>query len=52
MLGVLYLAVYELAGCLVAERLFRRRGLQIRLWLGLTLGCGMLMWFPSLFAFS
>ena len=51
MLGVLYLAVYELAGCLIAERLFSRRGLQTRLWLGLTLGCGMLMWFPSLFAF-
>ena len=51
MLGVLYLAVYELAGCLIAERVFSRRGLQTRLWLGLTLGWGMLMWFPSLFAF-
>ena len=51
MLGILYLAVYELSGCAIAERLFRRRGLMTRLWLGLTLGCGMLMWFPSLFAF-
>jgi len=52
MLGILYLAVYELAGCVVAERLFAECGRQTRLWLGLTLGCGMLMWFPSLFAFA
>ncbi|MBO4298669.1 MAG: hypothetical protein J5998_07700 [Clostridia bacterium] len=52
MLGIIYLALYEASGCLIANRLFARRGLQTRLWLGLTLGCGMLMWFPSLFAFA
>ena len=52
MLGVLYFVLFELSGCLIAERLFRGKGLQTRLWLGLTLGCGMLMWFPSLFAFA
>lgn len=52
MLGLVYLALYEIAGCAVANRLFAGRGRQTRLWLGLTLGCGMLMWFPSLFAFA
>ena len=52
MLGVVYLALYELAGCVIVERLFAGRGRQTRLWLGLTLGCGMLMWFPSLLAFA
>ena len=51
MVGIIYLAAYELCGALIAERLFSGRGRQIRLWLGMTLGCGMLMWFPSLFAF-
>ncbi len=52
MLGMICLAAYGLAGCVITGRLFARRGLQTRLWLGLTLGCGMLMWFPSLFAFA
>ena len=52
MLGILYFALFELSGCLIAERLFSEKGIQTRLWLGLTLGCAMLMWFPSLFAFA
>ena len=52
MTGIVYLAAYELAGCVIIERLFAGRGFQTRLWLGLTLGWGMLMWFPSLFAFA
>lgn len=51
MLGIAYLALYELCGAVIAARLFSRYGRMTRLWLGLTLGCAMLMWFPSLFAF-
>ena len=49
--GGLYLTAFELCGALIAARLMKRRGFMTRLWLGLTLGCAMLMWFPSLFAF-
>ena len=50
--GILYLVLFEASGCVIADRLFRDRGKMTRLWLGMTLGCGMLMWFPSLFAFA
>lgn len=49
--GMAYLAAYELCGVLIAARLMKKHGLLTRLWLGLALGCAMLMWFPSLFAF-
>lgn len=52
MLGWIYLAVFERCGVTVTERLMRRYGRMTRLWLGLALGLGMLMWFPSLFAFA
>ena len=50
--GGLYLTAFELCGVLIAARLMKRHGFMARLWLGLTLGCAMLMWFPSLFAFA
>ena len=49
--GLILLVGFEAGGCLVAERLFAGKSRLIRLWLGLSLGLGMLMWFPSLFAF-
>ena len=50
--GILLLLGFEACGVTIAGRLFARKSLLIRLWLGLSLGLGMLMWFPSLFAFA
>ena len=51
-IGGLYLTAFELCGVLIAARLMKRHGFMTRLWLGMTLGVMMLMWFPSLFAFA
>ncbi len=50
--GLLLLLGFEAAGCVLAEALFRRRSMLIRLWLGLTAGLLMMLWFPSLFAYA
>jgi hypothetical protein len=49
--GILLLAGFELMGVLAAWRLFSRCGTLSRVWLGLSLGLVMMMWFPALFAF-
>lgn len=51
MLGVVLLAVFLASGCAISDALLRRQGRMTRLWLGLSCGCAMMMWFPSLFAF-
>ena len=50
--GLAYLLIYLLSGCALVWALAPRRGLCTRLWLGLSAGMAMLMWFPSLYAFA
>ena len=49
--GFLLLCGFLASGCIVSQRLFTQKSMLIRGWLGFSLGLGMLMWFPSLFAF-
>lgn len=49
--GVLLLAGFEFCGAAAAWKLAYRRGMIVRIWLGLCLGLVMMMWFPALFAF-
>ncbi len=51
MMGYVYLAAFEACGVVISERLLKRYGRMVRLWIGLCFGLGMLMWLPSLFAF-
>ena len=51
MRGFILLAVFLISGCAVSDALLSRRGRMTRLWLGLSAGFAMMMWFPSLFAF-
>lgn len=51
MMGYLYFAAFEACGIVISERLMRRYGRMVRLWLGLCGGLLLLMWLPSLFAF-
>ena len=50
--GILLLAGFEFCGVAAAWKLAQRRGLVTRVWLGLSLGLVMMMWFPALFAFA
>jgi len=50
--GLLLLLGFEAAGFAAADALFPRRSRLVRLWLGLTAGLLMMMWFPSLFAYA
>ena len=50
--GILYLIIYCFSGLALSWALCPRRGLGTRLWLGLSAGCVMLMWLPSLWAFA
>ena len=52
MLGVLYLAVYLLAGCIMIRALLPQKHVSVRIWLGLALGILMMMWLPALMAFA
>ena len=52
MLGFVLLAVFLASGCTLMDALLRRQGRMTRLWLGLSCGFAMMMWFPSLFAFA
>lgn len=49
--GILFFSAFEICGAAVSERLAARRGVIVRVWLGLCLGLIMMMWFPALFAF-
>ncbi len=49
--GLLLLSCFLICGILCADGLFHSRYGLIRLWLGLCLGLGMMMWFPALAAF-
>lgn len=46
------LLVYLIVGLLLAWLLFADRRIAVRLWLGLVIGCVLLMWLPCLFAFA
>ena len=52
MLGFVLLAAFLAGGCTLMDALLRRQGRMTRLWLGLSCGFAMMMWFPSLFAFA
>ena len=52
MLGFVLLAAFLASGCALMDALLRRQGRMTRLWLGLSCGFAMMMWFPSLFAFA
>jgi len=52
MMGYVALAAFEGCGVVISSRLFKRYGRMTQLWLGLCIGLIMLMWLPSLFAFS
>ncbi|MDD7414189.1 MAG: hypothetical protein PUK86_13410, partial [bacterium] len=52
MLGFVLLAAFLASGCTLMDALLRRQGRMTRLWLGLSCGFAMMMWFPSLFAFA
>ncbi len=43
MLGILYLAVYLLAGCIMIRALLPQKRATVRIWLGLALGILMMM---------
>ncbi len=49
--GILLLAGFECCGVAAAWKLAGRRGEITRVWLGMSLGLVMMMWFPALFAF-
>jgi hypothetical protein len=49
--GILFLSAFEACGAFITERLAAKRGVIVRVWLGLCLGLMMMMWFPALFAF-
>ena len=50
-MGYLYLLLFEFCGLVIADRLLSRYARSVRIYMGLSLGFMMLMWFPSLFAF-
>ena len=50
--GILALAGYSLSGVAAVWKLAPRRGVIVRIWLGISLGLMMMMWFPALFAFA
>jgi len=49
--GILLLAGFEACGVAAAWKLAAKRGEVTRVWLGMSLGLVMMMWFPALFAF-
>lgn len=49
--GILLLCGYLVCGALIADQLFAKKSLLVRLWLGLSTGLMLLMWMPVLFAF-
>lgn len=51
MLGILYLAVYLLAGCIMVRAILPQKSMVTRIWLGGTLGILLMMWLPALLAF-
>ena len=50
--GMFLLLAYLACGLVASDALFRKRSGLIRVWLGLTGGLLMMMWFPVLFAFA
>lgn len=51
MLGIAYLLVYLLCGCLTIRALLPQKSVIVRIWLGSALGILLMMWLPALFAF-
>lgn len=49
--GILLLAGFEACGVATTWKIARQRDIVTRVWLGLSLGLVMMMWFPALFAF-
>ena len=52
MLGLVYLLVYLLCGCLIVRALLPRQRPLARVWLGCALGICLMMWLPALLAFA
>lgn len=51
MLGILYFAVYVMAGLVIVRCLLPAQRVLARVWLGTTLGILLMMWLPALTAF-
>ena len=51
MLGIAYLLIYLLCGCLIIRALLPHKSVVVRIWLGCALGILLLMWLPMLLAF-
>ncbi len=51
MLGILYMALFLACGVLIIHWLLPRHPVLSRVWLGLSFGFLLLMWFPALLAF-
>ena len=52
MLGLVYLLVYLLSGCLIVRALLPQKRILARLWIGCALGIELMMWLPALLAFA
>ena len=52
MLGIAYLLIYLLCGCLIIRVLLPHKSVIVRIWLGCALGILLMMWLPALFAFA
>ena len=52
LLSICYVALFAASGIGLSRLLFYREKPLIRIWLGLTFGMAMLIWFPALFSFA
>lgn len=51
MIGILFMMVYLLAGCMIVRFLLPKTRVIARVWLGMSLGLMLMMWLPALMAF-
>ena len=52
MLALIYFLLFEGAGVAMAHFLLPRKSIIARIWIGLVLGLGLMMWLPALLAAS
>jgi hypothetical protein len=52
LLSILYVAAFAASGIGISRAVFFREKPLVRIWLGLTAGLAMLLWFPALFSFA
>ena len=50
--GILFLCAFLICGVVIADQVFFRKSMLVRLWLGLCAGLLLMMWLPALFAFA